>query len=256
MSSNPDLHNYKLLIVYDGTNYCGWQVQPNGLSIQQVVQEKASLILRQPILITGSGRTDAGVHAKGQAAHFQLPRALDLYRFLGSLNALLPSDIRVLEAKEVPMNFHARYSATGKIYHYHLHLDYIENPFTRLYCWRIKEKMDLAAFKKAATCFIGSHDFTSLSNDSHSGCAANDPVRTVQRLDIIEQPQGLRLEFEANGFLYKMVRNITGTLVDVGLGKFAAEQMPLILAARDRKKAGRAAPPQGLFLMHVHYPNL
>ncbi len=224
------LHNYKMVIAYDGTNYCGWQVQPNGLSVQEVLQDRMRVILRSRVAIIGSGRTDAGVHAAGQVAHFHFPEQIDLYRFSASINGLLPPDIRVKGIVEVPMDFHAQYSTAGKEYHYHLHLDRV-----------------LARF------FLGVHDFTSFANESHAGCAAHDPVRTLRRLDIVDQPGGVRLEFEGDGFLYRMVRNITGTLVEVALGKRPADEVPALLAAKDRNLTGQAAPPQGLFLMRVSY---
>lgn len=246
-------YNYKLIIAYDGTNYCGWQVQPNGTSIQELIQEKLSVISRTKITLIGSGRTDAGVHALGQTAHFHSPFIQDFHRFLRSLNALLPADIRILHIEEVPQNFHAQYSTIGKIYHYHLHLSDVIDPFTRLYRLHVREKIDLDLLKKAALQFIGTHDFTSFTNQAHLGSASRNPVRTLRRLDIIEQPGGVRLEFEGDGFLYKMVRNIVGTLLEIAAGKSPLEELRVILAAKDRKKAGQAASPHGLFLVKVLY---
>lgn len=251
---NEDLHNYKLTIAYDGTNYCGWQVQPNGISIQEVIENKLGVILRTKTRIIASGRTDTGVHALGQVANFRALKIPDLYRFFGSLNSLLPLDIRILSVEEVPADFHAQYSPTGKIYHYHLHLDPVQDPFKRLYSVLVREKIDLNALKAAAALLLGTHDFTSFANESHLGSASRDPVRTLKRLDVIEEAGGVRLEFEGDGFLYKMVRNIVGTLLEVAAGKRTKEELALILAAKDRKKAGQAAPPHGLFLVKVHYP--
>lgn len=246
-------HNYKLTIAYDGTDYCGWQVQPNGISIQELIQKQASIILRENITLIGSGRTDAGVHALGQIAHFHASPIPDLSRFQLSLNALLPKDIRILHSEEAEKNFHAQYSAVGKIYHYYLHLDPVIDPFKRFYSLHVKGKIDLDIVKEAASVFIGTHDFTSFANESHSGSASRDPVRTLKRLDIVEQPGGICLEFEGDGFLYKMVRNIVGTLLEVAAGKIPKEDVSCILAARDRKLAGQAAAPQGLFLFKVIY---
>lgn len=245
--------NYKLTIAYDGTAYSGWQVQPNGISIQELIQEKASIILREKTIVIGSGRTDAGVHAMGQVAHFHSLPIQNLSRFQMSLNRLLPKDIRILLVEEVQQDFHARYSAIGKIYHYYLHLDRVIDPFKRLYSLHVKGDIDLSTLKEAALVFLGTHDFTSFANEAHLGSASRDPVRTLKRLDIVEQPGGVCLEFEGDGFLYKMVRNIVGTLLEVAAGKCSKEDLPRILAARDRKMAGHAAPPQGLFLMKVHY---
>jgi len=247
------MHNYKLVIAYDGTAYRGWQVQPNGVTIQEVLQEKIAIILRHEITLIGSGRTDSGVHARGQVAHFHTPSSLDLFRFHHSLNALLPHDIRVLDIVEVPLEFHAQYKAIGKTYHYHLHLNPVMDPFKRFYCLHVHEKIDLDLLKRTAAQWVGTHDFTSFANEAHLGCAAHDAVRTLKRLDVVEQPGGVRLEFEADGFLYKMVRNLTGTLLDVAAHLIPEDEIPRIIPAKDRKRAGKAAPPHGLFLMHVEY---
>lgn len=237
------------MIAYDGTNYSGWQVQNNAPSIQSLVQKALQTALRHPLDLTGSGRTDAGVHARGQTAHFDT----DLYydRLCFSLNALLPSDIRILDIAPVAPDFHARYSALSKIYHYHLHLDPIADPFTQLYRHQVFGPFDLEKLKRGASQFLGTHDFTSFANVKEA--PQTDTIRTLMRLDVIEQKGGLRLEFEGDGFLYKMVRNITGTLIDIATGKVDAAEIPNILAARDRRKAGAAAPAHGLFLIQVKY---
>lgn len=247
------MKNYKLLISYDGTHYSGWQIQPNATTIQEKIQEALTTILRENIGIIGSGRTDSGVHAKGQVAHFHFEKDLSLNRVHYALNGLLPHDIRILSIEEVPANFHAQFSAKGKIYHYHLYFDPILDPTKRFFCHHVQGKFNLNAFKKASRAFIGVHDFTSFANSATMGSAANDPVREIYRLDIVEEEGGLRLEFEGNGFLYKMVRNIVGTLLDVGYEKKSPEDMLTILIAKDRRCAGRAAPAKGLFLMKVLY---
>lgn len=246
-------HNYKLIITYDGTDYCGWQIQPNGISIQEIIQEKVSIICREKITVIGSGRTDAGVHALGQTANFHAPEIKDLFRFQGSLNSLLPKDIRILSTEEVTKSFHAQYSPIGKIYHYHLHLDHAIDPFKRLYSLHVKEKINLDILKEAALLFLGTHDFTSFANQAHLGSASRDAIRTIKRLDIVEKPGGICLEFEGDGFLYKMVRNIVGTLLEIAAGKYPMEEIPFMLASKDRKKAGQTAPPHGLFLVKVQY---
>lgn len=246
--------NYKLTIAYDGTHYHGWQIQPNGTSIQEKIQDALKTALRNEVQVIGSGRTDAGVHALGQVAHFKYDSEIDIYRLLASLNGLLPLDIRIKKIESVPLDFHAQYSALGKIYHYHLHLEQILNPFFRLYSLHVRERINLDLLKKASEHFLGTHDFTSFANEAHSGCAANDPIRTLKRLDIIPENGGIRLEFEADGFLYKMVRNIVGTLLEIASGKRSIEEIPFIFEAKDRRKAGKAAAPHGLFLVEVHYP--
>lgn len=247
------MHKYKLVLAYDGTCYSGWQVQPNATSIQLLVQNALSTALHVPTGVTGSGRTDAGVHALAQTAHFTTLEEIDPYRLLASLNGLLPDDIRILSVEEVDEGFHARYSATGKIYHYHMHLDRVPDPFKRLYSTHVHSRVTIALMKPACALFVGTHDFTSFANEAHRGSASRDAIRTVKRLDLVEEEGGIRLEFEADGFLYKMVRNITGTLLEVGKGRLTLEQVSEILAAKDRKRAAAAAPPQGLFLIQVLY---
>ncbi len=246
--------NYKLTIAYDGTNYGGWQIQPNATTVQELLQNALHVILKEKINIIGAGRTDAGVHALEQIANFKFAQKLDLHRLQGSLNGLLPIDIRVKRIDAVPLDFHSQYSAISKTYHYHLHLDRVLNPFHRLYRLHVLEHIDPVRLKKGAKLFLGTHDFTSFANEAHTGTASHDPIRTLTRLDVCEQDGGLRLEFEGDGFLYKMVRNIVGTLLEIAAGKRTCEEIPAIFAAKDRKKAGRAAGPKGLFLVKVDYP--
>jgi tRNA pseudouridine38-40 synthase len=248
------LKNYKMTIAYDGTHYSGWQVQPNAVSIQSLLHGAIKTIIRQDVVIIGSGRTDAGVHALGQTAHFKYCGDIDLFRFQASLNGLLPRDIRVLHVEQVPLDFHAQYSAVGKTYHYHIHQNPVQNPFGRLYSLHMREKIYCDLLQEASQLFVGEHDFTSFANEAHRGSAANDPVRTIKRLDYILEEGGFRLEFEADGFLYKMVRNIVGTLLEVSTGKRNIEEIRAIFNAKDRRQAGQAAPPHGLFLVKVSYP--
>lgn len=246
---------YKLIISYDGTDYSGWQIQPNAPSIQQHLQDAIDKCSGgKPHTVIGSGRTDAGVHALAQVAHFDSEAAHETSRLQLMLNGILPRDIRVKHVEEVSKQFHAQRSALGKEYHYHLHLDRVADPFRRLYCWHLFKKVDLALLHEAASLFVGTHDFTSFTNEPHSGSAARNPVRTLFRLDPVPIAGGLRLEFEGNGFLYKMVRNIVGSLIDVASSKCPLEELSEIFKAKDRRRAGRAAPPQGLFLVNVTYP--
>jgi tRNA pseudouridine38-40 synthase len=243
---------YKLSIAYDGTRYGGWQVQLNSLSIQALIEDALKIALRKEIAVVSSGRTDAGVHARGQVAHFEAPPAnLDL--LFRSLNGILPEDIRILQIENVPSSFHARYSALSKEYHYHIHLDWALNPFKRLYAYHHPYPLDLTLMEQASHAFLGTHDFTSFANEASKGSAAKNPVRTITRLQIIPEPGGVRLEFEGNGFLYKMVRNITGTLLDVGRKKIRPEEIPALFEKKDRRQMSSAAPPQGLFLHRVNY---
>lgn len=245
---------YKLTIAYDGTRYCGWQVQKNGISIQSLIQEALQITLRHPVSLSGSGRTDAGVHAKGQVAHFDSDSPIS-NRTLLSLNAILPPDIKIFRIEEASSNFHARYSAVSKIYHYHLHLDKIADPFVRLYRYHVLGSCDLTLMERAIDHFLGTRDFTSFANEKDRGTASVDPIRTLSRIDLVQQKGGIRLEFEADGFLYKMVRNITGALISIGKGKTPLEEISEIFLSKDRRRAPMAAPPQGLFLIQVNYPS-
>ena len=242
---------YKLTISYDGTNYCGWQVQKNGRSIQALIQQALEKNLRHPVGVTGSGRTDAGVHAKGQTAHFDTDIELDKRHFPLTLNTLLPNDIRIKSIENVPPDFHARYSAKRKIYHYHLYLSRIMDPFSKLYSHHVRGKFDEAKLREAAKAFVGTHNFTSFANVKKEGLL--NATRTLFRLDVVQQENAICLEFEGDGFLYKMVRNITGTLLDIAQNRIELSELFHIFAAEDRKKAGQAAPPTGLFLEKVIY---
>jgi len=244
---------YKLLISYDGTRYGGWQIQHNSVSIQALIEDALKIALRKETPVVASGRTDAGVHAKGQVAHFVTDPAVDLGLLLRSLNGILPDDIRILRVEMADPNFHARYSAASKEYHYHIHLDWALDPFKRLYAYHHPYPLDIPLMQQAAKAFIGTHDFTSFANEASKGSAAKNPVRTLTRLDFIPEPGGMRLEFEGNGFLYKMVRNITGTLLDVGRKKISPSAIPSLFDKKDRRQMSSAAPPQGLFLIKVNY---
>ncbi|GAB4234512.1 MAG: tRNA pseudouridine(38-40) synthase TruA [Chlamydiales bacterium] len=251
MSDNR--HRYKLILAYDGTHYSGWQVQPNAKTIQETLEQACAQFLRETISMTGSGRTDAGVHALGQVAHFDVANPVDTYRFLRAANGLLPDDIRVLSIEKVDPTFHARYNAKKKIYHYHLWLDPVMLPPYRFYRLHVRPPFDRAALEEAVRLFVGTHDFTSFANEPACGAVARNPVRTLRRLDCVEQVGGIRLEFEAESFLYKMVRNIVGTVLDVAQGKLAPQDILRILKARDRRKASKAAAAKGLFLVSVDY---
>lgn len=246
-------YKYKMTIAYDGTPFGGWQVQPNSTSIQALVQQALSTILRSPIPLTGSGRTDAGVHALGQVAHFISPKEIDIGKTIASLHGILPPEIRVLEISKTHPDFHARYSATSKTYHYRLHLDKIPDPFKHNYAFHVHHPVYLELLKTAAAHFLGTHDFSSFANEASRGSAAKDAVRTLTRIDIVPEPGGVRLELEGDGFLYKMVRNIVGTLLDVCAGNISAEEIPKILSAKDRRLAGKAAPAHALYLAEVKY---
>lgn len=245
------MSKYKLLIAYDGSNYRGWQRQTKGRSIQGEIERALSCLLKEEVRITGAGRTDAGVHALGQTAHFMTAQVIEPKRFLYSLNALIDNDIRIHFLTEVDFAFHAQKSASHKIYHYHLWLEEWEDPFLSRYRFRPKGKLSLPLLQEAASHFVGTHDFASFAN---VGSSVKTTTRTLYRLDIVPQTGGYRLEFEGDGFLYKMVRNITGTLIEIALNKRPLSSLPPLFTHFDRRLAGTAAPPHALFLMAVHYP--
>lgn len=242
---------FKMIIAYDGTNYGGWQNQHNSIGIQSLIEKALSTVLRKPTEVTGSGRTDAGVHAHAQVAHFSFDDGVHLPKLVISLNALLPKDIRIRHIEKADDDFHARFSAKSKTYHYHIHS--FSDPFKRHYSYYVHHKINLPLLKEAAAHFVGTHDFTSFAHEASTGSASRNAIRTIHRLDVIEDHADLRLEFEGSGFLYKMVRNITGTLLDISSGKIPLSTLPDIFAAKDRTQAGKTAPAHGLFLAQVNY---
>lgn len=247
------IYNHKMTIAYDGSSYSGWQIQSNAVSIQSLLEQAIKIILREEVRVIGSGRTDSGVHAMGQVAHFYTHTPIGYFKFLNSLNGLLPKDIRVKSIEDAPLSFHAQHAAKGKIYHYRFCIEKVQSPFQRLYQYHLHEKIDLNKLAAAANLLLGTHDFTSFANEAHSGSAGKDPVRTLRRIDLVQESEGWRLEFEGDGFLYKMVRNIVGTLFDAACGKKSVDELLSILKAKDRKTAGQAVPAHGLILIEVIY---
>jgi tRNA pseudouridine38-40 synthase len=244
-------HNFKLTIEYDGTNYHGWQRQPNGCSIQQTIEAAIAVMTRQKISLTGSGRTDAGVHALGQVANFKCRTPITPEAFQKGLNSLLPDDIVIRECALVSLDFHARYRAKAKVYRYYIRNQNLPSAIGRQYAWWIRAELDIAAMHAALGYIVGEHDFKSFEG---AGSPRSHTIRHVTRAELIcKEPGNLALEIEADGFLRYMVRNITGTLVDVGTGKINRHQVKEILFARDRNLAGATAPAHGLFLINVRY---
>ncbi len=245
------MRNIKLLIEYDGTNYLGWQVQPRGPTIQGILEEKLRLLTGQSVQLFGSGRTDSGVHALGQVAHFKTHSQMDVHTIQRALNGLLPHDIVIQKAEEVGEGFHARKHSKSKIYEYRILNRNLRSAFDRGYVWHIPQKLDLAEMKKAARSLLGEHDFSAFRT---VGSVTRTTVRKVIRAEWKRGRDGLiRFEIEANGFLKQMVRSIVGTLVEVGKGKMKAGDIRKILNSRDRKEAGPTAPARGLFLKEVKY---
>lgn len=244
---------YRLDIAYDGTEFSGWQVQKADPSIQGAIQDALRIITKEEVRVIGAGRTDAGVHARGQVAHVRLssrPLPASLQR---ALNGLLPPSIRVTGVSMAPEGFHAQKSAIKKEYHYHIWFGDTVLPFDRPYVWHCRKTIDIDLLRKAAALFVGERDFLAYSNAPGRGCARKTTVRTLYRLDVIRTADGVRLEFEGNGFLYKMVRNIVGMMIGVASGKRRLEEIDEVFSSKDRRHAEPGAPPQGLFLMRIWY---
>jgi tRNA pseudouridine38-40 synthase len=249
----PDarMTNFKLTVEYDGTAYSGWQRQAEEPTVQAEIERALASMTRSAVTLTGAGRTDAGVHALGQVANFRCDTRLGPGAILKGLNSLLPADIAIRDCCRVPEDFHARFDAKSKIYRYHVLNRDARAAVGRSYAWFIHRPLDLEAMRRATEVLVGRHDFKAFES---TGSPRAHTVRNVLDAIWVER-KGRRLTFqiEADGFLRCMVRNIVGTLVAVGLGKLAAGAVRDILDSRDRKRAGAAAPPQGLFLVSVRY---
>jgi len=241
----------KLVLEYDGTRYVGWQVQPNGPSIQAEVERALAALHEGPRRVTAAGRTDAGVHARGQVVSFREERPLPLAAYVKGMNALLPDDVAVREASVEPDGFDARRSASGKRYRYRIENAATRAPLTARVAWQVFRPLDVAAMREAATHLVGRHDFAAFQA---ADCAARHAVREVRRLEVTGEPGGrIDVVVEATAFVKHMVRNVVGTLVEVGEGRRAPGSLPALLAGGDRTRAGRTAPPQGLCLEAVFY---
>lgn len=244
------MRNIKLTLAYDGTAYHGFQRQMNAIGIQQVLEDKLAKIVGHPFRIHMAGRTDSGVHAYGQVVNFKTSSTIPIDRIAIASRSLLPYDIVVLDAEEVPDNFDAQYSAQSKIYVYKIYQHTVPNPFWRNLVWTIPHTLNVPAMEEAAQLIVGTHDFSAFRA---SGGAPVSPVRTIMEVECKLQERILELSFWGNGFLYHMVRNLTGTLVNVGSGRTSLDGFKTILEGRDRKKAGPTAPAHGLYLKEVRY---
>ncbi len=242
-----------LTIAYDGTNYSGWQVQPNGLAVQQVVEEALEQLLKEPVQVRSSGRTDAGVHARAMAAAFSTSQNLPLRAFVEGTNRFLPQDIAIQSARIVPDGFKPITMAHAKQYRYTIINSSVRSPLDRLYSWQVREPLDLAAMAEAASRFVGSHDFAAFRA---SNCVAKTTVRRIDSVEIIRQNSRITIDVIGGGFLKNMVRVMVGTLVDIGKGRFTPADIDKLLQSGDRKEAGSTAPACGLCLMQVVYPDL
>jgi tRNA pseudouridine38-40 synthase len=285
------MRNIRLLLAYDGTDYAGWQVQPEKRTVQGELEAAIHALTGQPVRLLSAGRTDSGVHALGQVANFQTDFPIPPPKWRPALQSRLPSDIVILESDAVPTEFHATFSARSKRYRYVIYNQLVDDPFLKRYVWRISQPLDVEAMRQAAGCLLGTHDFRSF--ESHWPNKATS-VRTVTELSIhcrerwdvwspqplskgatepeedrcdvpptlaperstVAEPPFICLEIEADGFLYNMVRTIVGTLVNVGRGTWTEADVERILHARDRTIAGATAPARGLFLVRANYSDV
>ena len=239
-----------LTVEYDGTSYGGWQVQPNTLTVQELVESALAQVVGYAVRIHSSGRTDAGVHALDMKAHFDVETLLPLPAYREGVNRFLPQDIAVRQVKQVADDFHARFAAEGKWYRYRIYRGEIRSPLHRLTCWHVGGALDVNAMKRAAKVLVGTHDFSAFQA---SGCAASTTRRTLFDVTVVEQGEELIIDVRGSGFLKNMVRIIVGSLVEVGRGKLTAEKLAQILDGGQRCQAGLTAPAQGLCLMRVWY---
>lgn len=244
------MRTWKLTIQYDGTGYAGWQRQTGETTVQEVLEDALSHLLDERISVVAAGRTDAGVHAEGQVVSLRTESSVPASGLVHGTNAGLPDDVAVLAAEEVGPGFHARRDATGKLYRYRILNRRVRSPLAARYSYRVGRSLDPEAMAAAASRLTGRHDFSSFRN---AGSVEGSAVRDLRRLDIIAEGQYLCVEAEGNGFLYKMVRNLVGTLICVGRGNLTAERVEEILRSRDRRLAGPAAPAKGLSLVEVYY---
>ncbi len=247
------MRNLKITIQYDGTDLIGWQRQADGLSVQVLLEDALTPFDGHRVVVHGAGRTDAGVHALAQVASFTLANPIAPATLVRALNGALIPQVRILAAEEADPAFHARFHATGKIYEYHLVNAPLMSPFLHRYAWHVPQPLDLEAMRDAALRLVGTRDFASFQG---TGSEVTSTERTVREIAWeggggFDRPLVLRIA--GDGFLRHMVRNVAGTLVDIGAGRWPAADLDRILAARDRRQSGRTAPPQGLFLARVLY---
>lgn len=244
------MRTIKLIIEYDGSEYSGWQIQPNGLSIQEVLEEAFSRLLKEKVRIFSSGRTDAGVHARGMVAALRTEKNIPIRAFSDGINCLLPPDIAVWHAEEVSPDFNPRRDASGKHYRYTILNSAHRSPLSRLFSWRVPGGLDVPAMVAGGRYFLGEKDFAAFRA---ANCAAKTTVRRIDALDISRSGDLIHIDVRGSGFLKYMVRIMVGTLVGIGLGKVRPEEVAEMLKSADRRQAGSTAPPQGLCLMEVFF---
>jgi tRNA pseudouridine38-40 synthase len=245
------MRNLKMDIEYDGTDYHGWQIQLAQITVQQVLEESIRTITQENIRVTGSGRTDAGVHAINQVANFITHSQIGERNLLAGINSILPWDIAIKGMVEVEAGFHARYDAKSKVYVYRIFNGTERSALHRRYAWFVRHSLNVDRMREAAMFFCGTHDFSSFCA---ADCGVTNHVRTIKNVEISEEDPGiLRIDVEADGFLRHMVRNMVGMLVDIGKEKRTVDELPAVIEAKNRNLAGVTAPAHGLFLKEVKY---
>lgn len=245
------MQRYKCVIAYVGTDFSGYQIQPNKRTVQSEFEYALQKLHKgEYVRIFASGRTDAGVHAKGQVIHFDSPLKIPTDKWTVALNAVLPHDISVLETEAAPENFHARFDVISKEYRYYLHLSNIRDPFQHDFAYQFKYPLNTDNIIAASQLLLGTHDFTSFCS---AKTEVEDRVRTIHEIELIEENGLLVFRFVGNGFLYNMVRILVGTLLEIGTGERDAASIPTILASMNRINAGKTAPAHGLYLWEVFY---
>ena len=255
------MRNIKLIIAYDGTAYFGWQRQKNDITIQEVIEQKISLMTGSAVTLYGAGRTDTGVHALGMAANFKTSSKIPVDGFLKGLNSLLPADIRILKLNEIAEHFHARFSAKGKTYLYQFCCETILPPCHRNYFTHLPGSININEIQKCLDLVVGEHDFSSfetagsrvINENCETGRGAVREIYSAQIALLSEEPRCYSIEISGDGFLRHMVRNILGSVFDAGKDKITVDDFRQIIKARDRKAAGACAKPCGLFLKEVFY---
>lgn len=250
MVEEPIKRRVKLIISYDGTNYCGWQVQINGITVEEVINRELSRMLGEDIAVIGASRTDSGVHALGNVAVFDTFSKIPPEKMCFALNQRLPDDIRIQDSCEVPLDFHPRYCDSTKTYEYKILNRRFDNPVMRLYTHFVYMPLDYEKMQEAAKYLVGKHDFKSFCS---ARTQVTDTVRTIYSLDVSKEDDIIKIRISGNGFLYNMVRIIVGTLIKVGLKVYPPEYVKEILEACDRNVAGPKAPAKGLTLIGIVY---
>ena len=244
------MRNIKIIIEYDGKGFNGWQKQPGKLNIQGEIERAIFEVTGEEVNLIASGRTDAGVHSLGQTANFKMENNMPIEKIPLAINSKLKKTIRVQSAEEVDERFHSRYSCVGKKYRYIINNAPIESAIYKDLQLHIATKLNVEKMREAIKYFVGKYDFSSFKS---SGTSCKNSVREIYKAEIIEDGNLIKIELTGSGFLYNMVRIISGTLVDVGLGKIEATTIPQIIQSKDRGQAGKTLPPQGLYLVEVYY---